>query len=548
MLFGSALRQLPGIGPPIAAAALLLLSCPSVLAEETPEASFAEELQRGLDRAAERAAGDRIAADLRAFYLDRDLAPVWVTEGGAGSRSAALTALLAAAEGDGLDPADYDLEAIRTLEPAREAAALARLELTLSRAFLRFLSDLGGGRAPDPTPTGAADQTAGRARIDAAALLEDAADADDLAQIVARARPQAPRYAALTEALLRYRRIADEGGWDAIRPGPPLRLGSIATRVPDLRRRLTLTGDLRPSARGASALYDQALAAAVRRAQQRHGLKPDGVVGPETLRVLNVPAAERVRQLALNLERLRWMPEDLGETFVYLNLAGPSLRLVEAGKTRLALRIAVGRPFRGTPVFSQALTSVVFSPDWTVPPGIVVSELLPVLQADPGYLARNGFTVFSDWGEEAKPLDPASIDWSAVDGAAGTYKLRQAPGPENPLGRISFVFPNDFGLCLHDTPINGTFEVGGAGFSLGCIRVEAPEELAAALLAEASGWSPERIAEVLAEGTPTAVGLPDPVPIHVTYLTAWTAGKAVHFRDDLFGRDAELAQALRAEP
>ncbi len=547
MPFGLALRQLPGIGPSLAAAALLLVLSPSARAEEPAEASFADELRRGLEMTAVGAAGgaeDRIAEALRGFYLDRDLTPVWVTEAGPGPRVAALIDILAAADADGLDPADYGLEAIRELEAAPEAAALAPLEIALSWGLLHLLADLGGARAAGVAAAAGGEDL--RAGIDEARLIAGAAEADDLAAYVAGARPQGPRYTALRQALADYRRIAAEGGWDVVRSGPPLRLGSIATRVPDLRERLTITGDLRPSSRGPSALYDQALAAAVRRAQQRHGLPPDGVVGPETLAALNVPVEERISQLALNLERLRWAPEDLGETFVYVNLAGPSLRYVEERTTRVELRIAVGRPFRGTPVFSQALTSIVFSPDWTVPPGIVESELLPILRRDPGYLARNGFTVFSDWSEEAKALDPGSIDWSALDGAARSYKLRQAPGPDNPLGRISFVFPNDYGLCLHDTPINGAFEAEARGFDLGCIRVESPQRLAEALLAGASGWSRERIAEILVEGTPTAVGLPDPVPIHIAYMTAWTEGKAVHFREDRFDRDAALAAALRA--
>lgn len=537
-----------------AAAILLLLLSPPAWAQDDPEAGFADELRRGLEMFAVGTAGGaeaqsaeaQIAEALWAFYLDRDLAPVWVTEAGPGPRAAAVTDVLAAAEEDGLEPADYDLEAIRNLLSSPEAAALAPLEIALSRSLLRFLSDLGGarGRSAATAGPGTLFETE-REGVDAAALIAAAAAEEDLADVVVRSRPQGPRYAALREALARYRQIAAQGGWKPVPAGGPLRLGSISSRVPALRARLVKTGDLRPAARDPSALFDQALAAAVRRAQQRYGAAPDGVVGPETLAALNLPVAARVRQLALNLERLRWMPADLGEDFVYINLADASLRLVESGKPRLDLRIAVGRPFRGTPIFSQALTSIVFSPDWTVPPGIVGPELLPILRADPHYLARNRFTVFSDWSEEATVLDPGAIDWATVDGAALSFKLRQAPGPENPLGRISFVFPNDFGLCLHDTPASSSFEAEARGFSLGCIRVEEPERLAEALLAGAAGWSEARVAEVLADGTPTAVGLPDPVPIHVTYLTAWARGKTVQFRDDVFGRDAVLAAALR---
>jgi murein L,D-transpeptidase YcbB/YkuD len=205
----------------------------------------------------------------------------------------------------------------------------------------------------------------------------------------------------------------------------------------------------------------------------------------------------------------------------------------------------VGAPYHRTPVFSGDMTYIEINPYWNVPPSIARKELLPKIKENPGYLAANNFELLSDWSESASVLDPYTIDWSAVHAESFAYKLRQGPGPGNALGRIKFMFPNRFNVYLHDTPARSLFAKDQRSFSHGCIRVEHPEQLGAFVLAGQPGWSLEQIDAAIATGKRMIVPLDTPLPVHITYLTAWVnKDGSVHFRRDVYGRDAILAAAL----
>jgi murein L,D-transpeptidase YcbB/YkuD len=320
-------------------------------------------------------------------------------------------------------------------------------------------------------------------------------------------------------------------------------------RVAQLRARLGASNDpeevrLAAAASGAPELYDEDLKAAVLRFQERHGLARDGRVGPKTLAALNVPLERRIRQMVLNLERRRWMPDDRGQRYVFVNLADFELKVVDEPKTVLDTRVVVGAPYHRTPVFSAEMTYVEINPYWNVPPSIARNELLPKIKADPGYLAANGFQLLSDWSDGAAALDPWSIDWSGVTPATFTYRLRQEPGDGNALGRIKFMFPNSFNVYLHDTPARALFDQAERSFSHGCIRVYQPEFFAAVVLAR-DGWSLDRIYQAIKSGERIIVTLKQPLPVHIAYLTAWVnKDGTVNFRNDVYGRDAILADAL----
>ncbi len=331
--------------------------------------------------------------------------------------------------------------------------------------------------------------------------------------------------------------------------GPKLQLDDRDDRVTVLRRRLEASGDLAPATSEVPVRFDADVKEAVKRFQRRHGLDTDGVVGKGTLAALNVSAGDRVRQLELNLERWRWLPLDLGESYILVNIPGFDLEVIEGGRMVLAMRVVVGRPYRRTPVFSSPMTYLVFSPYWHVPPSLAVQDVLPAVQKEGDYLAKKSIKVFRGWGSEAEEVDPAAVDWSSLKREGFPYRFRQEPGPDNALGGVKFMFPNPYNVYLHDTPSRELFRRTERTFSSGCIRIEKPLELAEYLLREAAGWSPENITAASQKGMEQTVRLPRPIPVHLLYWTSWVdqAG-TIHFRNDVYGRDRLLDEALKDKP
>jgi L,D-transpeptidase YcbB len=313
-------------------------------------------------------------------------------------------------------------------------------------------------------------------------------------------------------------------------------------RVPLLRQMLAITGDFAGSPDTPSEVYDPALVAAVRAFQSRHGLSDDGVVGPATHAALDVPVEARIRQMAINMERRRWMPQDLGERYVFVNIADAFLKVVEdvddRERTILGARLVVGKPYTRTPVFSHEMSYVEINPSWGVPASIANKEFLPKLKQNPGALQAQNIRMFADQTE----VDPWSVDWANV--SRMPYQLRQDPGPTNALGRIKFMFPNKHAIYIHDTPSKSLFETDSRFFSHGCMRVQDPERLAEVLLGD-QGWSVDRVRAQIASGERRVVNLKNKVPVHITYLTAWVnKDGTVHFRNDVYDRDPQLAAAI----
>jgi murein L,D-transpeptidase YcbB/YkuD len=311
-----------------------------------------------------------------------------------------------------------------------------------------------------------------------------------------------------------------------------------------LARRLVASGDLPEDGLATiDDVYDESLEAGVRRFQLRHGLDVDGIIGPTTLRALNVSVEDRVQQLRINLERARWVFDDISDDFILVNIAGFSAYVIRDGEVAWQTKVQVGKPFHKTPVFRDEMKYVVFNPTWTVPYSIATRDILPNIQADPDYVARRNFDIKDRNGDL---VDPKSIDWSKLSRGNFPFTLVQRPGPDNALGRVKFMFPNEHAVYLHDTPSKYLFGRAERAFSAGCIRVEKPFDFAEVLMGR-DGWTQERFQEVLDSGEIKTVFLSKPIPVLLLYWTAevHTDG-SVYFYQDIYDRDQSVADGLDA--
>jgi L,D-transpeptidase YcbB len=393
---------------------------------------------------------------------------------------------------------------------------------------------------------------ANRRSADFASVLETALSTGEVAGALARLAPPQLGFRRLREALMHHRELASRGGWPLIpdkMTKMTLKRGDHGPPVAALRERLSLGDDLGAGTWEDAELFDGALDQALKRFQRRHGLSEDGIMGDETRAELNVSVERRVEQLELNLERWRWLPQDLGRRHILVNIAAFELEVVEEDSVVLAMRVVVGRPYHDTPVFSDTMRYIVLNPYWEVPGKIAVKEMLPRIKRDPSYLAHENLRLFKGWGLEAREVDPGTVDWSAITPAAFPFRLRQDPGPRNALGRLKFMFPNKFNVYLHDTPARQLFEKPERDFSHGCIRIQEPIELAVYLLRQDPRWNREALLRALDETVDRSVPLPETIPIHLLYWTAWADGDGtIQFRRDIYGHDALLLEALQAPP
>jgi L,D-transpeptidase YcbB len=475
-----------------------------------------------------------------AYYHMRDFTPIWVRDDGPKTKGRELLLVLQNARSHGLEPTDYYVDRISELMGQSDVRSLARLELLMTRAFLDYGRDLGSGRVEpeeidseihiNPEP------------VDAGELIHGAEEADDIGPYAESLAPQTDEYGRLATMLADYREIAAEGGWPTVPEGSTLKPDMDDPRVPALRQYLYAVGDFQGDPQDQSTHYGDDLVEAVGRFQERHGIDVDGAVGPATLAEINTPIEARIATMELNLERRRWMPVDLGERYVFVNLADQYLKVVDHDRTIHTALLVVGKPYSRTPVFSETMKYVVINPDWSVPASIARTEYLPKLRSSPGALSAQNIHVYA--GETR--VDPYSVNWSSISSSSFPYRLRQDPGPGNALGVIKFMFPNPYNVYIHDTPSKSLFDRSERTFSHGCMRVQNPIDLGEVILGP-QGWTTEKIRQVVASGKKTVVNLDEPVPVHVTYLTAWVnKDGTVNFRNDVYGRDERLAKGIAA--
>jgi murein L,D-transpeptidase YcbB/YkuD len=475
------------------------------------------------------------------IYENREFAPAWTTLRQVDS----LLEMLDESYREGLDPDDYHAAAVRSARAALTELELlapderAELDILFTDSVIRLGYHLRFGKVDPTALDGNWNSSTELLRGDPAETIQDAIDSPSLREFAARVIPRVFLYERFKAALAEYRAIEAKGGWPAVPGGPTLTPGATDERVRALAARLAVTGDLLPSVAVDGTRYDEPLAAAVRRFQARHGLAADAAVGPATLAALNVPVAARIEQLRANLERARWVFYDPESEFLVVNIAGFELYIVRRGEVAWRTRVQVGRPYRQTPIFRAEMTYLVVNPTWTVPPTIYRNDILPAVRRDPAYLASRNIDAFDSRGVA---VDPATADWSARN---PPYRLVQRPGPDNALGRIKFMFPNEHAVYLHDTPSRDLFERDSRAFSSGCIRVEDPFELAEQLL---GARGRERLDALTATGRTQTVFLEKPMTVMLLYWTAEVdADGQVTFFPDVYGRDPGVVAAL-AEP
>jgi L,D-transpeptidase YcbB len=491
-----------------------------------------------------------VSGDTAEFYEGRGYSPAWV--GGAGPTSQAnfVISILQKAAEKGLNPEDYDASKWQARKEALAGTPtpeeIARFDLALSVCLVRYSSALEVGRINPRHLKFDLDLNHRKTRLpDFLALISQAAD---IVPLLDEVEPQEDGYSRASQALRTYLALAARDSAEKLPvPEKPVAPGGSYAGTALLVSKLKLLGDLPQGATvpEGSLKYESDVVEAVKRFQLRHALAVTGSLGPETVRQLNVPITDRVRQLQFTLERWRWLPHELATPFIAVNV--PAFRLYGFdGPHHIALQmnVVVGKAMRSeTPAFIGNMTYLVFRPDWGVPSTIVRNEILPPLQKDPAYLSKNGYDLFNASG---KALDTAQVTPEEIQLLrAGKLSVRQRPGPKNALGSVKFMFPNTYLVYLHDTPKTELFSRSRRDFSYGCIRVQDPPALAAWVLRSKPEWTPERIQAAMNGEKSVQVNLSAAIPVLILYGTARVDEEGhVDFYDDIYGHDARLAQAL----
>lgn len=479
--------------------------------------------------------GKKTAPELYAFYRSRNFGPAW----GVGS-SQELLDLIGQLDGEGLNSGDFPLDELRALSASaqsEQAAAEtgARLDLLLSASYLKLADLLATGIIK-------ADQLSKEWHIkdqapDTLAAHLRRAVSGQVGPSLTALRPGFGQYSKLRRHLADYRELVQQGGWDAVEDGPDLTPGDSSERVTAVRRRLHATGDLaEPPARWSQpARYDSSLIAAVNRYQQRNGLEVQAKITDRMVQSMNVPVEERLEQLMLNLDRIRWISTGpMPSTYVMVNVPEYRLHVVDKGKEIKVMPVVVGKVVNATPVFKDRIEYVQFSPYWNVPTSIATEEIWPKVRASRSYLDRNHYEILDGWGSDARVVSRSSVNW----GNLRTYRIRQKPGPWNALGQVKFMFPNQFAIYLHDTPSDQLFDKTRRAFSHGCIRIADPAWFADWILPQ---FDREQVTEKMNNREWERVNLDQEIPVYIVYFTAFEDGEGrLNFRPDLYGLDKRL--------
>jgi L,D-transpeptidase YcbB len=492
------------------------------------------------------------------FYLQRKFSPAWMGKNGEFLLADDFLEEIKDCKKHALNPKYYHIKAIETLlSTVRDHHHIpslmyqdiaADLDILLTDTFLLFSSHLLFGLV-DPETVHIKGESFDP-DIDLAGVLNNALKDHTIRKTLQNLSPHHQEYLNLQSALKTYRDLAAKNESPRIPVGETLRYGVSHERVRRLRNRLIFLGDLKATKIKNSNYFDVDLEKAVKRFQFRHGLTVDGLAGHQTVATLNIPVRKKLRQIELNMERWRWLPRDLGTKYIRVNIANFELSVIERSRPIMGMRVVAGKRYRKTPVFSGKMQFLVINPFWNIPTKLALRDLAPKVCSDPDYLAAKQIKIYKDWRQDSPEIDPLFISWCNLTlGSFFPYKLQQASGPYNPLGKIKFIFPNKYAVYLHDTPNKSLFDKTLRDFSSGCIRVEKPYLLTQFLLKSDPRWTEETILDLLKSTARKTISLNEHVPVHLVYITAFADNNGVvHFIKDVYKQDRRLDNALKKRP
>jgi len=478
---------------------------------------------------------------VKSFYRARKFELAWFKKNTIVPQAEKMLEVITKAADEGLDPADYRLADLDKLFKELKASkrdfekfteVQKQLDVALTGTYFLWASDYYRGLVvPNENKEIEWDVKKNKIKLDGA--LMTVLGERESKYPYETFSPLHDEYSRLKTSLAEYRKIQASGGWPTVAASPKLKLSQSSNVIPAFRKRLGL-----PVLEGS--VYTDEVFQAVKKFQAIQGLKPDGVLGAETVKIMNIPVNERINQIILNMERWRWIPRSFEPDYLLVNIPEYKLYVYEAGKEKLSMNVIVGKTINSTPVFSDRMEYIVLSPYWNVPFSIIKDELAPKIISNPSYLDRLDMEVVTAGGEQ---IDPGSINWNEITEDNWKYILRRRPGPKNDLGDLKFIFPNSNDIYLHDTPNGELFSQAKRGFSHGCVRVEKPIELAEYLLRNSGNWSKSKILETIALREEKQVPLKVSLPVYLVYFTAWTDENGqVHFRDDIYGHDKTLGE------
>ena len=479
------------------------------------------------------------------FYEERDFTPAWTRD----VLSDELFDELDSAIEQGFRPEDFDLAELQAAFKTAQTGDVsnqALFDILATDAAVKLVHHLVFGKV-DPNALDD-DWNFSKPVIqqDPAVVLNQFLQGEGFSALIERIDIDNAQYMMLVEALSKYRAIALQGGWTNVPDETVLKPEMVDPAVAKLRERLAAEGFVETSGSSEDGengintawVYDDNLLKLVKSFQSRHGLEADGVIGGKTFASLNKPVEDRINKLRLSLERGRWLMREVDDEFVLVNIAGARTYLAKSDGTLWTTRSITGSAYRKTPVFRDEIKYMEFNPTWTVPASIFRKDKLSRIRKDPAYLTRNNYVVRN---KDGQTIPANAVNWGAKNPGV---TLVQQPGPDNALGLVKFMFPNKYAVYLHDTNDKTLFDRNERNLSSGCVRLEYPFEFASLLMEGEPDWSRQKMQSILDSGKTTRVDLPEPMPVLLTYWTAWVEDGVVHFREDPYERDARILAAL----